>query len=62
MPGTKLSHEGRVAVVTGAACGIEQSITLRLDAQGARLVLVDVAEASETAGLIAGKTLKTAAE
>ncbi|AMJ59998.1 SDR family NAD(P)-dependent oxidoreductase [Bosea sp. PAMC 26642] len=62
MAGTKLSHEGRVALVTGAARGIGQAIALRLAEHGARLVLVDLAETSETAGLIAEETLTIAAD
>ena len=62
MAGAKLSHEGRVALVTGAARGIGQAIALRLAERGARLVLVDLSEASETAGLIAGETLTIAAD
>jgi NAD(P)-dependent dehydrogenase (short-subunit alcohol dehydrogenase family) len=62
MAGPKLSHEGRVALVTGAARGIGQAIALRLAEHGARLVLVDLADTSKTAGLIAGETLTIVAD
>lgn len=62
MAGSKLSHEGRIALVTGAARGIGQAIALRLAEHGARVVLVDLAEATETAGRIAGDALMIAAD
>ena len=36
------THEGRVAIVTGAANGIGRSIALELGKRGAQLVLVDL--------------------
>jgi NAD(P)-dependent dehydrogenase (short-subunit alcohol dehydrogenase family) len=59
---TELSHEGRVALVTGAARGIGQAIALKLAEHGARLVLVDVADTSETAGRIDRETLRITAD
>lgn len=53
----KSSHDGRVAVVTGAARGIGQAIALKLASHGAKLVLVDMEEAHETATLIEGDSL-----
>ncbi len=53
----KLSHDGRVAIVTGAARGIGRAIAVKLADHGARLVLVDLDEAHETASLIAGESL-----
>lgn len=49
----KLSHDGRVAIVTGAARGIGQAIALKLAYHGAKLVLLDIEEAHDTARLIA---------
>jgi NAD(P)-dependent dehydrogenase (short-subunit alcohol dehydrogenase family) len=62
MTGTRLSHEGRVAIVTGAARGIGQAIAIRLAEHGARVVLVDLGEADETAGRIGGETLSIVAD
>lgn len=53
----KLSHDGRVAVVTGAARGIGQAIAVKLAAHGARLVLLDIEQAHDTAGMLAGDSL-----
>lgn len=53
----KLSHDGRVAIVTGAARGIGQAIAVKLAAHGARLVLLDIEQAHDTAGMLAGDSL-----
>jgi NAD(P)-dependent dehydrogenase (short-subunit alcohol dehydrogenase family) len=47
------SKEGKVAVVTGAAAGIGQAFAVRLAEEGARVALLDVADARVTADLIA---------
>jgi NAD(P)-dependent dehydrogenase (short-subunit alcohol dehydrogenase family) len=43
---------GRVAVVTGAAGGIGRAIALRLAQEGARLAVLDISDARETASAI----------
>lgn len=43
------THEGKVAVVTGAATGIGQELAISLARRGASLVLVDLSGSSETA-------------
>jgi NAD(P)-dependent dehydrogenase (short-subunit alcohol dehydrogenase family) len=49
---TDLPHTGRTALVTGAAAGLGQSYALRLAAEGARVVVADLAAADETVKLI----------
>jgi 3-oxoacyl-[acyl-carrier protein] reductase len=62
MNAARLSHDGRVALVTGAARGIGQAIALKLADHGARLVLVDLEEAHDTAARIEGECLIVAAD
>jgi len=45
-------HAARTAIVTGGSSGIGQAIACRLAADGARVAIADVADASETLGLI----------
>jgi NAD(P)-dependent dehydrogenase (short-subunit alcohol dehydrogenase family) len=56
MPSTRTSeaHAGRVALVTGAARGIGQAIAVGLAERGARIVLGDLGDMSETSNLVAG--------
>ena len=56
------SHEGRVAIVTGAARGIGRAISTTLAERGARMVLVDREEASGTAALIEDECLSIKAD
>jgi NAD(P)-dependent dehydrogenase (short-subunit alcohol dehydrogenase family) len=46
------THEGRVALVTGAAQGLGQAIALALAERGARVIATDLAAPHETVGRI----------
>jgi NAD(P)-dependent dehydrogenase (short-subunit alcohol dehydrogenase family) len=46
------SHEGRVALVTGAAQGLGQAIAIALAAEGARIIATDLTAPDETASRI----------
>lgn len=50
-------HQGRVAIVTGAASGIGRATAIRFAEEGARVVLTDVNEAAlnETVSLLRGE-------
>ena len=50
---TDKPHAGRIALVTGAARGIGQSIAVGLAKQGATVVIGDVGDLAETSDLIA---------
>ena len=53
----KKSHEGRVAVVTGAGRGIGRETALRLAERGAKLVLIDLEAPLETAKMVSAEPL-----
>ena len=52
MKTSKRTHEGRLALVTGAAQGIGQAIALALAERGARVVATDLKPPHETVGKI----------
>jgi NAD(P)-dependent dehydrogenase (short-subunit alcohol dehydrogenase family) len=45
-------HDGRVAVITGAAASIGQAYAVRLAQDGARIVVGDIADGAETVALV----------
>ncbi|QYE36378.1 SDR family oxidoreductase [Polymorphobacter sp. PAMC 29334] len=57
MMGSQLTHEGRVAIITGAARGIGQAIAIKLAAHGAKIVLVDMDKADDTARMLPAESL-----
>lgn len=56
------SHEGKVALVTGAGRGIGQAICETLSARGAKLVLVDRDDPSRTKQQLEGEAIKVTAD
>ncbi len=53
----QLSHEGRVAIITGAGQGIGREAALRFADRGATVVLVDQSPPTETASMLGGDVL-----
>lgn len=51
------THEGRVAVVTGAGRGIGREVAVRLAERSAQLVLIDLETPSETQAMVGGDPL-----
>ncbi len=47
-------HEGKTVVISGAASGIGQAFAVRLAEEGARIIIVDRADAAKTVALIEG--------
>lgn len=56
------THEGRIAVVTGAGRGIGSAIALGLAQRGAKVVVVDLAQPDDTVAAIGSAALGVAAD